>query len=258
MTGVSGMPVVGSGPREHLAPLGSKPGRGTLPQSLVLAGGGRRLRLRPARCRARKGGAGTRKTDRGDCAWLAKVAERGVEARWFIPPEEIRRLCTLTHYRHLTEECSREKQKGGEAPRRRPRQALDRGPGPARGVLRDIMDALSEGNRDPKAPTQRVRGRMRGKVAVLEEALDGADTFTHNHASCCASCSRTSTARAPGRQAKRAQVEELIAAFEHQVAQLDGVNRRRPRRRPGPHRRDDGGHGRVPHRRARGVLGARD
>ena len=42
--------------------------------------------------------------------WLAKVAERAMAAKCFVPPEDIRRLRTLTRYRrHLTEERSREK-----------------------------------------------------------------------------------------------------------------------------------------------------
>jgi len=53
---------------------------------------------------------GRPKTDRADCARLAKVAERGMVASCSVPPEEIRRLRTLSSYRrHLTEERSREK-----------------------------------------------------------------------------------------------------------------------------------------------------
>ena len=47
---------------------------------------------------------------------------------------------------------------------------------------REIMEALIGGCRDPKALAQLARGRLRAKVAALEEALDGADTFTDNHA----------------------------------------------------------------------------
>ena len=35
---------------------------------------------------------GRPKTDRADCIWLAKVAERGMVAACFVPPEEIRQL----------------------------------------------------------------------------------------------------------------------------------------------------------------------
>lgn len=44
---------------------------------------------------------GRPKTDRADCIWLAKVAERGMVAGCFVPPEEIRQLRTLTRYRKL-------------------------------------------------------------------------------------------------------------------------------------------------------------
>jgi Transposase len=50
--------------------------------------------------------------DIADCVWLAKNFERGAIASYFVPPEQIRRLRTLTRYRrHLTEERTREKQR---------------------------------------------------------------------------------------------------------------------------------------------------
>ncbi len=42
---------------------------------------------------------GRPKTDRADCVWLAKVAERGMVSRCFVPAAQIRRLRTLTRYR---------------------------------------------------------------------------------------------------------------------------------------------------------------
>ena len=47
---------------------------------------------------------------------------------------------------------------------------------------RDIMDHLIAGQRDPKALAQLARARARRKIAELEEALEGAEFFTAEHA----------------------------------------------------------------------------
>ena len=47
---------------------------------------------------------------------------------------------------------------------------------------RDIMDHLIAGERDPKALAELARGKARPKIARLEEALEGAEFFTAEHA----------------------------------------------------------------------------
>jgi transposase len=167
---------------------------------------------------------GRPKTDRADCVWLAKVAERGMVASCFVPPEEIRRLRTLTRYRrHLTEERSREKARA-EKLLEDALLKLSVVVSDLHGVSsREMMEALISGCRDPKVLAQMARGRMRAKVAALEEALDGADTFTDHHAFVLRMMLDNIDRLTAQVDKLTAQVEELVAPFEHQLAQLDGV-----------------------------------
>jgi transposase len=167
---------------------------------------------------------GRPKTDRADSVWLAKVAEQGMVASCFVPPEEIRRLRTLTRYRrHLTEERSREKQRT-EKLLEDALLKLSVVVSDLHGVSsREMMEALIGGCRDPKALAQMARGRMRAKLAALEEALDGADTFTDHHAFVLRMMLDNIDHLSAQVDKLTAQVEELIAPFERQVAQLDGV-----------------------------------
>jgi transposase len=167
---------------------------------------------------------GRPKTDKADCVWLAKVAERGMAAKCFVPPEEIRRLRTITRYRrHLTEERSREKA--------RAEKLLEDAMVKLLVVVSDLhgvssrqmMEALIAGNRDPKALAQMARGRMRSKVGALEEALDGADTFSDHHAFVLRMMLDNIDRLSEQVDKLTAQIEGLIAPFERQVAQLDAV-----------------------------------
>ena len=152
---------------------------------------------------------GRPKTDRADCIWLAKVAERGMVAGCFVPPEEIRQLRTLTRYRrHLTEERTREKQRA-EKLLEDALVKLSVVVSDLHGVSsRQIMEALIGGCRDPKA---------------LEEALDGADTFSDHHGFVLRMMLDNIDRLSAQIDKLTAQVEHLIAPFERQVAQLDGV-----------------------------------
>ncbi len=70
------------------------------------------------------------------------------------------------------------------------------------------MEALIGGCRDPKA---------------LEEALDGADTFSDHHGFVLGMMLDNIDRLSAQIDKLTAQVEELIAPFERQVAQLDGI-----------------------------------
>ena len=167
---------------------------------------------------------GRPKTDKADCVWLAKVAEKGMAPKCFVPPEEIRRLRTLTRYRrHLTEERSREKARA-EKLLEDALLKLSVVVSDLHGVSsRQMMEALIAGNRDPKALAQMARGRMRSKIRALEEALDGADTFSDHHAFVLRMMLDNIDRLSEQVDKLTAQIEELIAPFERQVAQLDAV-----------------------------------
>jgi hypothetical protein len=99
-----------------------------------------------------------------------------------VPPGPIRRLRTHTRYRrHLTQARTAEKQ--------RVEKLLEGGHLKLSSVIsdihgvsgRDMLDAIAAGQRDPRVLAQLARGKMRGKIRRLEEALD-CSFFTAGHA----------------------------------------------------------------------------
>jgi transposase len=167
---------------------------------------------------------GRPKTDRADSVWLARITERGMISSSFVPPEPIRRLRTHTRYRrHLTQARTAEKQ--------RVEKLLEDGHLKLSSVISDIhgvsgramLDALTAGQRDPKALAQLARGTMRGKIRRLEEALD-CSFFTDEHAAVLAMMLAVIDHHTAQIEALTARIEELIEPFVHQVAQLDAVD----------------------------------
>jgi transposase len=125
---------------------------------------------------------GRPKTDKLDSVWLAKVTERGSVGGSFVPPEDIRRLRTHTRYRRrLVQARTAEKE--------RCEKLLEDAHLKLSGVIsdihgasgRDMLRAVIAGERDPRVLADLARGRMRSKLALLEEALD-CSFFTEEHA----------------------------------------------------------------------------
>jgi transposase len=125
-----------------------------------------------------------RKTDLSDAEWLADVAAHGMVRPSFVPPPEIRELRELTRYRKTQIDA-----------RAKEIQRLEK-------VLQDagiklssvasevwsassrkIIEALIAGERNPVVLANLVLGRMRPKIAQLEEALAG--HFGAHHAFVC-------------------------------------------------------------------------
>src|SRR5215472_10277276 len=124
---------------------------------------------------------GRPKTDKLDCIWLCKVAERQMIRPSFVPPPQIRRLRDVTRYRaDLVGARTAEKQ--------RAEKLLEDACIKLSVVASDIfgvsgramMAALIGGQRDPKVLAQLARGRMRAKLTALEDAFTG--HFTDHHA----------------------------------------------------------------------------
>jgi transposase len=124
---------------------------------------------------------GRPKTDKLDAVWLAKLNERGMLRRSFVPPAPIRRLREDTRLRaELTAERSRHKQRVEklleDAMIKLGTVATD-----VFGVSgRAMLEALINGERDPKVLAALARGRLRVKHAALVEALTG--QFDDHHA----------------------------------------------------------------------------
>ena len=124
---------------------------------------------------------GRPKTDKLDAVWLCKLAERQMIRPSFVPPPEIRRLRDLTRYRaDLVAVRTAEKQ--------RAEKLLEDAQIKLSAVVSDIfgvsgrqmLAAMIGGQRDPRVLAQLARGRMRGKLAALQEAFTG--FFADRHA----------------------------------------------------------------------------
>ena len=124
-----------------------------------------------------------RKSDVSDAAWLADPGAHGLVRASFVPPEPIRELRDLTRARtHITQERTREVQ-------RLEKQLEDSGI-KLSSVATDItgvsgrlmLQALidSAGTADPAVLADLAKRRMRSKIPVLTEALNG--HFTAHHA----------------------------------------------------------------------------
>jgi len=167
---------------------------------------------------------GRPKTDRADSIWLAKITERGSVASSFVPPEPVRRLRTHTRYRrHLTQARTAEKQ--------RVEKLLEDGHLKLSSVISDIhgvsgramLEALAAGQRDTKALAQLARGRLRGKIRRLEEALD-CSFFTAEHATVLAMMLAAIDCHTAQIEALTARIETLIEPYLRQVEQLDEID----------------------------------
>ena len=167
---------------------------------------------------------GRPKTDRADSIWIAKITERGMISSSFVPPEPIRRLRTHTRYRrHLTQARTAEKQ--------RVEKLLEDGHLKLSSVISDIhgvsgramLEAITAGQRDPRALAQLARGTMRGKIRRLEEALD-CSFLTDQHAAVLAMMLVTIDHYTTQIGQLTATIEALTAPFLRQVAQIDEIH----------------------------------
>jgi transposase len=123
---------------------------------------------------------GRPKSDKLDAVWLAKLTERGMLRPSFVPPAEIRQLRDYTRLRlDLTRDRSRHAQRVEKL-----LEDLIKVPAVASKLdtlsVRDMLEALIAGERDPQALARLARGRMKAKHAALAEALTG--RFDDHHA----------------------------------------------------------------------------
>ncbi len=141
-----------------------------------------------------------------------------------MPPEPIRKLRTCTRYRRrLTQARTAEKQ--------RAEKLLEDGHLKLSSVIsgihgvsgRDMLDAIAAGQRDPRALAELARGKMRGRIKRLEEALDCA-FFTDEHAAVLAMMLVTIDHYTAQIQALTEKIEELTEPYLHQIAQLDEID----------------------------------
>lgn len=115
-----------------------------------------------------------RKTDVRDCEWIADLLSHGLLKGSFIPPKSVRDLRDLTRYRKsLIDERVREVN--------RLQKLLETANIKLASVVSDVMGvsgkamlkALLEGSKDPEALADLAQGKLRKKLPLLREALEG-------------------------------------------------------------------------------------
>ena len=165
---------------------------------------------------------GRPKTDRLDAVWLCKVGERQMIRPSFVPPPPIRMLRDLTRYRCdqvavRTAEKQRVEKLLEDAQIKLSVVASD-----IFGVSgRDMLAALIAGQRDPKVLAQFARGRMRAKLAVLEEAFTG--RFSDHHAFLLSKMLARIDQISADITELDAAIEAQIAPFAEAVTRLDEI-----------------------------------
>jgi transposase len=124
---------------------------------------------------------GRPKSDKLDAVWLAKLTERGMLRPSFVPPAEIRRL---RDYTRLRADLTRERTRHYSRLEKLLEDALIKVSAVASSLaaksVRDMLEALIRGERDPKILASLARGRMRAKHDRLVQALAG--RFDDHHA----------------------------------------------------------------------------
>ena len=167
---------------------------------------------------------GRPKRDPSDSRWLAACSGRGAVTACFVATEEFRIIRLHTRYRRdLTEERTREKQ--------RAEKLLESAAIKISSVLtdlhgvtgRDIMDHLIAGQRNPKVLAQLARAAARRKISQLEEALEGAESFTAEHAALLAKVLARTGRLAAGIDDLTAVIERLLAPYEEQLQQAESM-----------------------------------
>jgi transposase len=162
---------------------------------------------------------GRAKTGKLDAVWLA---ERGMLRPSLVPPPWQRELRDLCRYRRtLIQERTREKQRV-EKLLEDTQIKLSVVISDIFGVSgRDMLEALIGGQRDPYAPARMARGAMRKKISVLREALTG--HFRDHHGYLLRMMPDRIDRLTAQIEALTGRIEEAIAPFAAQVAQLDEI-----------------------------------
>ena len=167
---------------------------------------------------------GRPKRDPADSRWLAACFERGAVTACFAATPEFRVIRLHTRYRRdLTEERTRGRQRAGkllESAAVRVCSVLT----DLHGVTgRDIMDRLIAGERSPRVLAQLARAAARRKITQLEQALEGAEFFTEDHAALLAVMLARIDRVSAGIDQLTAVIERLLAPHEEQLAQAESM-----------------------------------
>jgi transposase len=119
--------------------------------------------------------AGRPKTDRPGARWIARLAEMGLLRPSFVPPPEIRALRDLTRTRLM---LVRDRTREWQRLEKLLEGALVKLPGAISSLARTktaraILEALADGERDPRALAALAAAQVKGGRAAIERSLDG-------------------------------------------------------------------------------------
>ena len=138
---------------------------------LLEAGG---LEVQLVRAQDLRQAPGRPKTDKLDCVWQAKCTERGLLRPSFVPPAEIRQL---RDYTRLRTDLTRERTRHYSRLEKLLEDALIKVSAVASKLdtlsVRDMLEALIAGERNPHVLAGLARGKMKAKHDRLAEALNG-------------------------------------------------------------------------------------
>jgi transposase len=159
-----------------------------------------------------KNAPGRPKTDKLDAVWLAKLTERGMLRPSFVPPAEIRQL---RDYTRLRTDLTRDRARHWQRLEKLLEDALIKVSAVASTMdtlsVRDMLEALIAGERDPKVLAGLARGKMKAKRAALTEALTG--KFDGHHAELARMLLDQIDALTAQIGTLTTRIEELIAAI---------------------------------------------
>jgi transposase len=176
---------------------------------LLEAGG---LKVQLVNARDVKNVPGRPKTDKLDAVWLAKLTEKGLLRPSFVPPAEIR---VLRDYTRMRSDLIRERTRHWQRLEKLLEDALIKVTSVASKIdgqsVRDMIEALIAGERDPWVLAGLARGRMKAKRAPLVQALTG--QFDEHHAE----LARLLLDQIDGLSA---QIDKLTARVEQLIADL--------------------------------------
>ena len=185
------------------------------------------LEVQLVRARDVKQAPGRPKTDKLDAVWLAKLTERGMLRPSFVPPAEIRQL---RDYTRLRTDLTRERTRHYSRLEKLLEDALIKVSAVASKLdtlsVRDMLEALIAGERDPQALARLARGKMRAKHDRLVQALTG--KFDDHHAELARMLLDQIDALSAQIGKLTTRIEELIAA----IPAAQGVTPAAPPARP--------------------------
>src|SRR6478672_5661239 len=175
---------------------------------------------------------GRPKTDKLDAVWLAKLTEKGLLRPSFVPPAPIREL---RDYTRLRIDLTRERSRYWQRLEKLLEDALIKVSAVVSTLdtlsVRDMIEALIAGERDPYRLAELARGKMKAKRLELIAALDG--RFDDHHGELARMLLGQIDALSTQIDTLSARIEDLIAALPDHAGAIDHPDRDGPGAGPG-------------------------